>query len=280
MNSADYRKQLLDDIQQDDEQLDSCSQEFIDLSGDDGKIKSLIDALTNTATPTKAKLAAMQDLNVVSNFSPVLSTRMPDYVNAMRGLLDDPDPEVKQQAFLSLTAMKDEIAQQKLLDELQSPKTESEKIVPTYKAIAMLGMDEKALNSQLLQFIAQNPPDDASLIEAVRHIPADKDSMPILVSIMEDESKPTNARTIVSNMINSYDPLIFLDTAQKMVENKTATLNLEVARNIVEGVSELATTQVEAERQGVKKLRKALAERPELMNDASLNKAISKIDTA
>lgn len=276
MSTSTYRNQILSDLRLEDENLDAGSQEFMDLAGSDEKINALIDVLADKKTTKQGKLEAIQRLNVVSNFSPVLPTRMPEYINAMRGLLDDDDKEVMQQAYCGLAAIKDEIVQKRLLVELTSNKIESERAIPTHKAISLLGFDEKAISSKLLLDIAKNPPDEESLVEAVRYMPADKESLPFLIDVMVDESKPLSARSLIPGIVNNYDPLAFLRATQKILENTTETTLNVLASYLAQGVTKIKLSQSEEQLEFTKKAFQKLVEnKPELVNDTEIHKVLT-----
>ena len=184
---SDYKAQLLQQVQEGSDQLGSGAQKMLDVAGSDEQIDALIKLLKNPATPVAEQLSALTTLGVVSVFSKVLPTRSADLTNALRGLISSPDAEVRRQALSFLSLRGDEVAQQHLRTELESGKPEAEKSVPTYQAIAMLGADEKAIDKALLLAIAKNPPDDESLVQAVRHLPADKDTAGVLMGILQDE---------------------------------------------------------------------------------------------
>src|ERR1700761_5118532 len=157
---SDYKAQLLQQAQKAGDQLDPGARKILGVAGSEGQIAALIKRLADPATPVAEQLSTMNTLSVVSNFSKVLPTQSADLTNALRGLINSPDAEVRSQALSSLSLMGDEVAQQHLHTELESGKPEAEKSVPTYQAIAMLGVDGKAIEKGLLLEIGTNPPQD------------------------------------------------------------------------------------------------------------------------
>ena len=210
---------------------------MLDLAASDEQIAALIERLANPATPAAEQLSAISTLAVVSIFSKVLSTRSADLINALRGLINSPDAEVRRQALSYLSLRRDEIAQQHLRSELASGKPEAEKSVPTYQAIAMLGADEKAIDKSLLLAIAKNPPDDESLVQAVRHLPADKDTAGVLMGILQDELKPIAARALIPDIVNNVDPSGFAAYAKWKLEEQGA--HSEIAPFLASGVANI-----------------------------------------
>jgi hypothetical protein len=223
---SDYKAQLLQQVQKASGQLDSGAQKILDVAASEGQIAALIKRLTDPATPVAELRSALNTLGIVSNFSKVLPTQSADLINALRGLIHSPDPEVRRQALSSLSLRGDEVAQQYLRTELESAKPEAEKSVPTHQAIAMLGVDGKAIDKALLLAIAKNPPDDESLVQAVRHLPADKETAGVLMGILRDASKPLAARALIPDIVNNIDPTGFAEHAKQMLEEHGAATNI------------------------------------------------------
>jgi hypothetical protein len=231
---SDYKAQLLQQVQESSDQLGSGGQKMLDVAGSDEQIDTLIALLKNPATPVAEQLSALSTLGVVSIFSKVLPTRSADLTNALRGLINSPNAEVRRQALSSLSLMGDEVAQQHLRSELASDKPEAEKSVPTHQAIAMLGVDGKAIDKALLLAIAKNPPDDKSLVQAVRHLPADKDTAAVLMGILQDKSKPLAARALIPDIVNNVDPSGFAASARQILQEQGA--DSAIAPYLVRGV--------------------------------------------
>lgn len=234
---SDYNARRLQRVQEASGQLDSGAQEMLDLAGSDEQITALIELLANPATPAADQVSAISTLAAASIFSKVLSTRSAELTNALRGLINSPDPEVRRQALSYLTLRGDEVAQQHLRSELQSGKPEAEKSVPTYQAIAMLGTDKRAIDKALLLAIAKNPPDDKSLVQAVRHLPADKDTAGVLMAILQDDSKPIAARALIPDTVNNVDPAGFIAYAKRKLEQHGA--DSEIAPFLASGVANI-----------------------------------------
>ena len=87
-------------------------------------------------------------------------------------------------------------------------------------AISMLGRDEKAMEASLLLKIAEKPPNQESLIAAVRHMSADQDSFEILKKIMEDDQNSLEVRAMIPEMINNVNAPAFLKSAAQQLQSK------------------------------------------------------------
>ncbi len=232
---SDYKARLLGEVQAASSFSDPGTLKMLDLAASDGQIEALIKRLADPATPAAEQIRAITTLNVVGNFSKILPTRLAELTNALRGLIHSSDAEVRRQALAKLALMGDDVAQQYLRDELTSGKPEAERSIPTHQAIAMLSAHSNASDKSLLLSIAQNPPDDASLVQAIRHLPADADTAPVLTNILQDDSKPLAARALIPDIVNNFDPGGFSSIAKKMLEEQGATTGIApfLARGVV-----------------------------------------------
>jgi HEAT repeats len=254
---SNYKADVLQQVQKASDKLGGGAQKMLGVAGSEEQIDALIALLKNPATPVADQLSALNTLGVVSIFSKVLQTRSADLTNALRGLINSPDAEVRRQALSSLSLMGDEVAQQHLRSELQSDKPEAEKSVPTYQAIAMLGVDGKAIDKGLLMAIAKNPPDEKSLVQAVRHLPADKETAAVLMDILQDESKPIAARALIPDIVNNVDPGGFAAYAKRKLEEHGA--HSEIAPFLASGVANIQSDKSQHQVEETKTLIRSLA---------------------
>ncbi len=275
MNSSNYKAKILEELKADKEAPDADLEEILSLSSDDEKVMELINRLSGNECSAREKQGALSDLQLISNFSSVLTSRTVEYTNAMRGLLDHDDRGLQQQAYRSLAVMKDEVVQNRLLEELNSDKAEDEKTIPTYQAIALLGFDDKVLDCALLSKVVQNPPDDDSLVEAVRHMPADEEALPILIEIMNDVSKPMVARSLVPDIVNNINPATLLAETSKILQEETT--DYEIVPYLARSVAEIEYDDIKIEVEEAKQVfREYVDKNPDLQDNASLTTLFSK----
>lgn len=243
---------------------------LMEIANSEERIDELISVLSGADATAREKEKALHTLETISVFSPVMPVKNPEFVNALRGLLDEPDTNLRRKAFADLTVMKDAVAQERLLKELESDKPEGEKLLPTHEIISLLGQDEKVLTKSLLQKIAQNPPDKKSLIEVVRHIPADDDSVEMLLSIMEDNSNPLELRSMIPNMINNVSPTSFIKSAKKIME-ESQDGNEELTLHLAKGITGIEDTNIQTEIDETKEFfQKKIENAPDEIKQAAL----------
>jgi hypothetical protein len=226
MDISDYKSKILKKIENEKGVLDPDSNELVELAQNEKAVDELIESLKQPGQSDQSKQSTLDLLNTIKVFSPVLSKKMSEFKDALRGLLDSQSPNLRQKAFSSLAIMKDSVAQQRLRADLLSGKNEKDKLVPTHQAIAMLGFDEKALDIPLLKQLVENPPDKLSLIEAVRHIPSNDETFELLKKLMEDKSNPIEVRSMVPDLINKTNPIEFLESANKILNDKGTSFDL------------------------------------------------------
>ena len=269
MNASEYKANLLNQLKATKDSPNLKSQEIGDLANDSEKLNGLVNVLTDESASDEAKQKALTTLDIVSVFSSTLPQIMPDYVNALRGLLDAKNATLRQSAFSNLAEMKDEIAQERLKEELKSDKKEEEKMVPTHVAIALLGSDEKSLDHEVLRGIAKNPPNKESLIEAVRHLPGDEASFEVLKEVMEDDTTPLEARAMIPDIISNQNPEAFLSTAKQMLQDKGS--DHEIMPYLAQGVASIQADAAKSEVEDTKALFKSEAQKSSTNTQATLN---------
>lgn len=245
MKASEYRKKMLEKVKEASGEVDADTRSTLDLAGSKEQISKLIDVINADGASAEKKSAAIDSLNTVSNFSPILRARMPEIVNALRGQMDSREKTLRQRALGTLAAMKDEIAQERLVAQIASERPEEEKLLPTATSIAMLGRDEKALPIPLLRQVLSNPPDSESLIEALRHMPADPDSFDSVKEVMENDEMPLEARAMIPEMACEMSPSAFVRAAREMLKEKGAEHDL--APFLAKGIARVSAPEAAEE---------------------------------
>src|SRR5262249_35173350 len=117
-----------------DEQLRSAALQVI--SGAAAERPELIDILLeilrDDARPADLRIAVLDVLQQISFRIAAFPAKRPDYLAALRSIIDDPDAELRRRAIGILAREKDEYVQRRLIDGLEG---RSEALVPTEKAI-------------------------------------------------------------------------------------------------------------------------------------------------
>src|SRR5262249_42950967 len=140
--------------------------------------------------------------------------KRPDYLAALRSIIDDPDAELRRRAIGILAREKDEYVQRRLIDGLEG---RSEALVPTEKAIQYLGYDVHAEYFPLLRRIVEDPPNPEARTEAVRLLAADPSSTDLLLTIFSDKGESPDVRKISAIGLHSAAPHRFEEQARRIV---------------------------------------------------------------
>src|SRR5262249_50868639 len=123
-----------------DEQLRFAALQVISSAVDEHPdlIDTLLEVLRDTARPAAVRIAVLDVLQQISFRMVGFPAKRPDYLAALRSVVDDSDAELRQRAIGILAREKDEYVQRRLLDGLEG---KSGELVPTAKAIQYLGYD-------------------------------------------------------------------------------------------------------------------------------------------
>ncbi|HEX8875001.1 MAG TPA: hypothetical protein VF780_10270 [Nitrosospira sp.] len=171
----------------------------------DGKEKlgDVINVLRDTRSPQAVRLAALSALQSAS-FSVVKFTPCrPEYLAALRSLIDDPDPELRQRVLGILAREQDGFTQQRLLEGLQQPE---KALVPPEKALQLLSYDIHADAYPVARKIVNNPPNPAAKREALRLLAADAASAPMFEKILRDKNEQLEMRQLSASVLHSLAP--------------------------------------------------------------------------
>ncbi len=170
---------------------------------DKEKLEDVINVLKDTQSPQAVRLAALRALQSAS-FSVVKFTPCrPEYLAALRSLIDDPDSEIRQRVLGILAREQDGYAQQRLLEGLQQP---DKALVPPEKALQLLSYDIHADAYPVAREIVKKPPNPAAKREALRLLAADAASVPTFEGILRDKNEPTEIRQLSASALHSLAP--------------------------------------------------------------------------
>jgi HEAT repeat protein len=181
-------------------------------------IDLLLQLLKDPAQPREVRIAALQAMQMLAFVSPLFMTKRPDFLAALRSIVDDPDTVVRQAAIEVLSLEKDEYVQRRLNEGLDDP---SKALVSPEKAIQLLGQDVHAELYPRLRAIVQNPPNAAAREEAVRLMAGDPESGPLLASLMTDKAEDVKIRTLSAVSLRVLDPDGFTEQAKQIVLDNT-----------------------------------------------------------
>jgi len=171
-------------------------------------VQELLRILRDQDEHRKVRLAALASIQAASFSVIAFESCRGDYVAALREVASDPDAELRQRALGLLARDKDGYAQKKLLEGLEDP---SKALVPTEKALQLLGHDVHTEAYKIARRIVAKPPSEVAKREALRLLAADSTAKPMFEKILRDKSEAPEYRRISASALHAMAP----DTLQK-----------------------------------------------------------------
>jgi hypothetical protein len=196
-----------------------------EMGNDDGSIDLLLELLKDKAEPRQVRLAALQVLQMLAFTSPLFMSKRPEFLAALRSIVDDSDAQIRQAAIEVLALEKDEYVQRRLNEGLDNP---SKALVNPEKAIQLLGQDVHAELYPRLREIIQNPPNPAAREEAVRLLAGDPDSKDLLIELLRNKDEALNIRTLSAVALQSLNSSEFTAQAKQIVIDETEDESLRL----------------------------------------------------
>src|SRR5690348_11464607 len=170
---------------------------------DKDKLEEVVKVLQDRSSPQAVRLAALRALQSASFSVVKFAPCRPDYLTALRSLMEDPDPEIRQRVLGILAREQDGYAQQRLLEGLQHP---DKALVPPEKALQLLSYDIHADAYPVAREIVNNPPSPDAKREALRLLAGDASSVPTFESILQSKDEPVEMRRLSASALHALAP--------------------------------------------------------------------------
>jgi hypothetical protein len=177
-------------------------------------LQALLRVLRNPNEPSPVRLATLQTFQAAAFSSAYFPSWRGDYIAALRDLVDDPDPELRQRVLGILAREKDGFVQQKLLEGLRDP---SKALVPPEKALQLMSYDVHAEAYGVARQIVDQPPNPQARQEALRLLAADASSAPVFERILRDKAEPTELRQMAAAALQATNPRQLREYAREIV---------------------------------------------------------------
>jgi hypothetical protein len=149
-------------------------------------LQTILNVLRDRAQPVQLRLDALQSLQAASFSVLAFGPARGEYLTALRSVVDDPDPEMRQRVLGILARERDGFAQKKLLEGLHDP---AKALVPPEKALQLLSYDVHAEVYPVAREIVSKPPNTAAKREALRILAADANAAPIFEKVLRDKGE-------------------------------------------------------------------------------------------
>jgi hypothetical protein len=170
--------------------------------------------------------AALEGLRELAIASRVLKERNVQLITMLRGLVEDPDQELRETAISMLAQRKDEFVQRRLLDGLER---REEPLVDDAQAIVLLGNDIHAGFIPTMRRLAKESPDQAVRLEATKLLAADPASADLLFEIFDDKGEDDEVRRASASALMSVARERFEPRAKEAVLDEDDTEQVRAA---------------------------------------------------
>jgi hypothetical protein len=184
----------------------------------DAQLQSMLKVLTNPDEEIEVRLAALQSLQAASFSVIEFESSRPDYIAALRKVVNDPDEELRSRVLGILMREKDGFAQKKLLEGLENPE---KALLPPEKALQLLSYDVHAEAYPIAREIIKNPPNETAKREALRLLAADATSAPVFEKVLRDKDELAENRQISASALQALDPEKLQEHAREIVMDQT-----------------------------------------------------------
>lgn len=221
---------------------------------DDALFTQMLQRLANTSENTEVRLAILRALET-QRFAPArFQRRTADWTAALRGLMNDPDLEVRITALDSLVNIGDPQVQDQLVSALRTPGPTA--IVSQVVALQLLGNDVHSEVFPLARQIVDNPPNADTKLAALRLLAADAGSVSLFTGLLANAQETSDVRIMALAALNSLAPDTLVSNASSLVRSgdsnpdvmaaslvALATTSRPLPQDIAQAVNSLATSQ-------------------------------------
>ncbi|MEA2573730.1 MAG: hypothetical protein QOH93_1028 [Chloroflexia bacterium] len=201
-----------------DEDAENRAVTLHSISSEIAKREDLIDMvlglLRDTTEPMVLRLEALRILQALNFSSALFNTKRPEYIAALRELVNAEELELRERVLELLAQENDEYVQRRLVEGLNDP---SKALLPPEKAIPLLGYDIHASHFPLLREMVMKPPSAAAKREALRLLAADPASKEMLASILTNKKESRETRRISALALRALSPEAFDAHARQIV---------------------------------------------------------------
>jgi hypothetical protein len=163
----------------------------------------LIELISDPQLSTEQRTAVMDTLQEMSFSAAAFAPSRPAYLEALRGLVDDTDKQLRRRALGILSRQKDEFAQRRLVAGLEG---EEKPLVPAAEAIELLSNDIHADHYPLLRRLAVESPTRSARVEAIEALAGDPSSADLLSGILADTTEDAKVRQACALVLQAVAP--------------------------------------------------------------------------
>ncbi|MDG1333832.1 MAG: hypothetical protein P8P74_15955 [Crocinitomicaceae bacterium] len=167
-------------------------------------MQEAIEALKSGDGEGKVALAALAILQLAEISAPrMLQPNAADYKDALRTAIDHSNKDLRGSALEILAMDKDEYAQRKLINSLES---ESDELIEPEVAVQLLAYDLHADHLDVLKKVAENSKSVIAKREAIRNLGSDKSAKELLEKTLKDSDEDPETRHAAATALYTLHP--------------------------------------------------------------------------
>lgn len=181
--------------------------------------------LRDRAEPVTVRRAALAALQAASFSVVAFQQFRARFLAALRAVMEDEDPELRQRVLGLLAREKDGLAQQRLLAGLKDP---AKALLPPAKALQLLAYDVHSDTYPVARAIVSDPPTEEAKREALRVLAADATSVDLFESVLRDKSQSADIRQLAAAALRGLAPARLQAHARALVMDEGEPEELKV----------------------------------------------------
>lgn len=185
----------------------------IDLTDYAEAMPVLLARFADEATGTQPRLAALKALDAMTFNPSAFAAYRADWLQVLRNAALDKDMAIRTAVLERLALEKDDYAQGLLTESLEKKR---KAIVPTAKAIQLLGFDEHGPGRSVIREMAQSGTSKVRE-EAVRALASDPSAAELLVRLATDKTESNSLRKLSAVSLKEAAPDLFERVVRKLV---------------------------------------------------------------
>lgn len=185
---------------------------------DEGTFEAVLHCALNTEEPAELRVTALHLLELWRFVTATVRARRADYLAALRTLVDDRVPEIRNSALTVLAKEKDGYAQERLLKSLQDPNAE---LLPEHRALQLLAYDLHGSFLPMVRRIAEETRDVVSKSQAIRLLGTDPASADYLAQVLRQKREPGRVRQAAAAALQSLAPAEFERAAGEIATDES-----------------------------------------------------------
>ena len=189
-------------------------------------IRDVIDILVDASEPVSLRRDCLSLLQQLKFTSQLFNAMRPEYLDALRSLVDTPNNVLRSEVLEVLSLEKDEYSQRRLFEGLTDP---TKALLPEAKTLQLLGNDIHSEYYPEFRNIAQNASDVSIRKQAVRLLASDTSSAELLAGMLRDKNENEDIRQASAAALHALNPASFHAQARELILDTTESDNLRAA---------------------------------------------------